>query len=175
MNCVFLTTLHKGNCFPAKRSTKQSRHFAQVPNSVSVITVDTWEESTDTWRRVHLKPRRVLFTPAHVDHGPRPGDLENDRETHTSFVDETESTSVLRDKWSGPKSRRSLGQHRTGKTVFRKRMKSIPSTSSQPPDMEGGFSVSVSFDLNSRKDAMAFVMNGAQAARKGARMSVQNI
>ena len=39
---------------PRKRQTKPSRHPARVPNSVSEITEDTWEESTDTRTRVHL-------------------------------------------------------------------------------------------------------------------------
>ena len=156
MHCVFLTI-----------SNEQSRHLVRVPNSEQNTIEHTWEESTDTWTRIHSKPRRALFNPALVDHGPRLEDRENDREreTHSSFIDETEGTSVLRDKVSGPKCRRSLGQHRKGKTLFRRRVTSVPSTRSQSPDMEGGLSVFVSFDLSSRKDALAFAMHG-QAARK---------
>ena len=66
---------------------------------------------------------------------------------------------MLRDKWSGPKSRHSFGQHWTEKTVSCKRVTTFPSTSSQSPAIEGSLS------------ALAFAMHGenhvAQEAQKG--------
>ena len=46
----------------------------------------------------HNRPRRALLTPRLVDHGPQPQDLEDDRATHSTLIDETEGASVLRDE-----------------------------------------------------------------------------
>ena len=71
--------------------------------------------------------------------------------------------------WSGSKYRRSLEQH--GKTVFRKRVSTIPSASSQSSVVKGGLNVFVSFDLNSERDTLVFAMHSesfvAQPAQKG--------
>ena len=143
---------------------KQNNHvILRVPTSEQDATEDTW--------RIHHKPSLALFTPADFNNGGRPEDLEKDGETHTSFTDDPEGTSALRNKWSGPKPRRSLGHRWTGKTAFRKRLMSTPSLPCQPQDIEGGLSVFLLFDKNSRKDALAFATRGeafvAQAARKG--------
>ena len=65
----------------------------------------------DTWTRIYAKPRRALFTPVLVVHGPRPKDLEKKSALDQSpdgFLDST-------------------GQRRQ---VLHKRVMTIPSTSS---------------------------------------------
>ena len=82
-----LDDLSRGKVFSRRRPTKHPRKLELVTSSEQGLVEDTWEESMDTCPRIHNKPRRALFTPATVDHGPRPEDLEDDRETHSSFVD----------------------------------------------------------------------------------------
>ena len=118
INCVFLTISHEGSCFLAgvPRNSHVTLCECQILNEIPLTTLA-------------LSSHLYLLIP---DHDPE--DLENDRETQSSFIEETKGTSVLRDKWSGSKSRRSLGQHRTGKTVFCKSVMTIPSTSCPPSD-----------------------------------------
>ena len=152
-----LDDISRRTLFLRRRPMKQSRHLVRVPNS---------DQNT-------IECRHLGGIDGHLDthsfQTSHPCTCRS-RTTTRGFIDETQGTSVLRGKWSGPKSRRFLGQHWTRKTVFRKRVTTVPSTSSQSPDMEGGLSVFVSFDLNSRKDALVLAMHGescvSQAARK---------
>ena len=85
-----LDEITRVNLIPNRSQTKQSRHLARVPNSEQEITEDSWEEPTDSWTSIHHKPRLALFKLAHLDNGPRPEGLENDRGTHTSFINDKE-------------------------------------------------------------------------------------
>ena len=79
---------------------------------------DHWRHEPDEggWVRVHVKPRRSLFTPAGVAGGPEAGRLTHSRRTVVTRADEP--TEIVDDDWVGPDAHRLLPREWVGETWF---------------------------------------------------------
>ena len=85
---------------------------------------DCWRQEGGTWIRVHVKPRKALFTPAGTRGGPLPETLSSKRRTEMVFLqgDKLEPDQLAKhsatDEWQASGTYRVMERTWTGTTIF---------------------------------------------------------
>ena len=79
---------------------------------------DYWREDADSWTRVHVQERRLLFHPGSVPGGPDLYQIETSRTTTTRTG---EPGDIIQDDWNQKDSQRSLDHTWKGETKFIKK------------------------------------------------------
>ena len=87
---------------------------------------DYWHETPEGWIRVHLRPRRALFTPTGTRDGPKAHEVTAERVTTIAG-----STKPIRDSWHEGNAHRALATTWTGSTWFCKRSQADAASSSK--------------------------------------------
>jgi hypothetical protein len=136
-----------------QRPTKEEE-IAEVP------VKDHWQETPNTWVRVHVEKRTDLFVPL-VDgqpfaDGPKAEDLRSSRRTEVNF--DNGEHSVYKDDWRANGSKR-VKRFWTGRTLLLKVAALTTGEVEVPPHVDGqevadGSGESVSLQLGSMRDEL---------------------
>ena len=137
-------------------STKSHEEIVSLQTSYNRIGSScasaTWEESTDSWTRIHHETQTCSLHTC-TSHQRTTTRVPKTTERHTQV-----SSTIQKQRVCSVTT--GLDQHLVALLGIAghgiKRVTSTPSMISKPPDIEGGLSFLVSVDLNFGKDARAF-------------------